>query len=493
MFAILFLICFNYSILRNLKDALVVTAKESGAEVIPFLKVWMILPAAFVATMIYTRLSSRFNQEKVFVMVISTFLTFFAVFAFLIYPLQDTIHPHAFADTVQGFLPAGFKGFVAMFRYWTFTLFYVVCELWGCIALTVLFWGFANQVTEVAEAKRFFGVFTIGGNLAAVAAGQVAVWITRTEYIPGYFGSTAWEQTLIGLICLVIISGLLAILLFRHLTRGVLKHQIEKEDRIRNAATTASVKKKGSLRASFRYLASSRYLLYIAVMVVSYNLVINLVEVIWKDRLRVLCPDPQEFNTYMNQLTTLMGVISTVLAILISFMIHRFGWTFTALVTPVSMVVTSIGFFAFLFLPEDISLAAGAILGASPLAIAAVFGGMQNCLSKSTKYSVFDATKEMAFIPLASESKIRGKAAIDGVGSRLGKSGGSLFHQVLLMFCGSLLASAPYVALFLLIVCGFWIVSVRRLGVEFDALAAQEPETLSPTTEAETGGIPVTV
>jgi AAA family ATP:ADP antiporter len=40
---IFFLICFNYSVLKVLKDALVVTASGSGAEVIPFIKMWGVL------------------------------------------------------------------------------------------------------------------------------------------------------------------------------------------------------------------------------------------------------------------------------------------------------------------------------------------------------------------------------------------------------------------------------------------------------------------
>jgi AAA family ATP:ADP antiporter len=35
-----FCILFNYTILRDTKDVLVVTAPGSGAEIIPFLKTW---------------------------------------------------------------------------------------------------------------------------------------------------------------------------------------------------------------------------------------------------------------------------------------------------------------------------------------------------------------------------------------------------------------------------------------------------------------------
>ena len=77
----------------------------------------------------------------------------------------------------------------------------------------------------------------------------------------------------------------------------------------------------------------------------------------------------------------------------------------------------------------------------------------------------------MAYIPLSHESKLKGKAAIDGVGSRLGKSGGSFIHQGLLMIFSTLSASSPYVAGFLVAVIGLWIGAVRSLGKQFNAVA----------------------
>ena len=80
----------------------------------------------------------------------------------------------------------------------------------------------------------------------------------------------------------------------------------------------------------------------------------------------------------------------------------------------------------------------------------------------------------MAFIPLGHECKLKGKAAIDGVGSRLGKSGGSFIHQGLLMFFATLSSSAPYVAAILVLVIIGWMVAVRALGIKFAALAGKE-------------------
>jgi len=111
------------------------------------------------------------------------------------------------------------------------------------------------------------------------------------------------------------------------------------------------------------------------------------------------------------------------------------------------------------------------------LAIAVFFGAAQVCMSKACKYSVFDSTKEMAFIPLGHECKLKGKAAIDGVCSRLGKSGGSVVHQGLLLMFATITTSAPYVAAVLFAVIVLWALAIRVLGKQFSALTEQQEAT----------------
>ena len=50
---------------------------------------------------------------------------------------------------------------------------------------------------------------------------------------------------------------------------------------------------KMGLRKNFSYLAKSKYLICIAVIVVMYNIAINLVEVVWKDQVKQLYPKLQ--------------------------------------------------------------------------------------------------------------------------------------------------------------------------------------------------------
>ena len=78
-------------------------------------------------------------------------------------------------------------------------------------------------------------------------------------------------------------------------------------------------------------------------------------------------------------------------------------------------------------------------LGLTVLGIVISFGFIQNFLSKGVKYSFFDPTKVMCYIPLDDELKSKGRAAVDIVGARVGKGGGSFIQYMLLnvIFIGS--------------------------------------------------------
>jgi AAA family ATP:ADP antiporter len=467
MFLIYFLITFNYNAFRVFKDAMVVTAPSSGAEALPFIKVWAILPSAILMTYLFTRLSNHYSRDKVFHIMMGIFLAFFFVFTFFLYPNRDLLHPHETADLLQSYLPPGFKGFIAIFRNWTFTAFYVMSELWGTAIMTVLFWGFANEVVSVSEAKRFYGHFTLSANLAGILAGQASIFCTADLFFPSIpYGQVPWDQSVLFLNLAIMTSGLLTIILFRYLNRkgsqpdSPLPHQ-EPE------------KIKMSMRKNFAYLARSKYLICIALIVLTYNIVMNLIEVVWKDQMKQLFPNPTDYSAYMGEVMTLMGIIATLVSLFITGnVIRKFSWTVSALIPAAITLLTGVAFFTFvLFQHSSLAVLAG-LLGSTPLLLSVKLGALQNALSRASKYTLFDASKELAFIPLNKESKLKGKAAIDGVGSRLGKSGGSVIHQGMLFFVSTVAASTPYIGAIFLIVVFVWILSILSLGKQFDELTA---------------------
>lgn len=464
MLTLLFLLCIAYSILRNLKDTLLLNAPGSGAEAIPFIKVWGMLPAAFIATWIYTRLSRIFSRKNIFYVILSAFLLFFLLFAFLIYPHIETLYLKSFYQWCSHNLPSGFKGLTALVTNWPITLFYVVAELWAVMMLSVLFWGFANETTEVAEAKRTYGILNVGSNIAPILGGGLALFATKYLTLPlGFLQTDEWGQTLARLMVVVAIIGLLAMCLYRMIVTKVVVYEEKLEP-------GASGKERLSVRESLRFLSKSKYLLCLALIVLSYNIAINFTDILWKEQLKRFFSSPQQMLNHMNTVTVWIGVFATVLGTLFSLMINRLGWTFVALLTPAMMVSMALGFFTCLFLGKSNFASSMVFMGFGAQALSVYFGSMQNALSKAGKYSVFDATKEMAFLPLDQESKRKGKAAIDGLGSGVGKSGASLLYQAFIIALGSVSVSTPYIALLLVFVFGIWIYSVFNVGQAFKAL-----------------------
>lgn len=91
-----------------------------------------------------------------------------------------------------------FAGPIAILRNWTYCLFYVMAELWGSVVVSVLFWGFANQICEVDEAKTFYPLFGLGANVALIFSGQVRVWVCgRVGFWCGCWGGKAQDARVV--------------------------------------------------------------------------------------------------------------------------------------------------------------------------------------------------------------------------------------------------------------------------------------------------------
>lgn len=475
MFLMFFFISFVYSILRNTKDALVVTAPGGGADLIPFLKVYGTIPMSVVFMLGFAKLSNVLGKGRLFAATLAPFLVFFALFPFL-YSIRESLQPVAAFAAWHDRLTPWAASLAAMVRHWTFALFYVMAELWGSMALSLSFWAFANDIVRIDEAKRFYALFGIGANLALVAVKFANQAIHALErLLVARFAVGNWAAYLDVLMALVVACILAILAIHRWILRHVLTDPrfYSPEDRRALRARRPAM----SLRSAFAFLGRSRYLLYIAVLVLAYGIAINLIEVTWKTQLGLLMPDPKDYQDFMADFAMATGLTTMALMLFVANNVIRgFGWTVAALATPVVLVITGAGFFGFI-LGEDALAPLLAAHGTTPLAVAVLFGTLQNVLSKATKYSLFDPTKEMAYIPLDAESKVKGKAAIDVVGARLGKAGGSLIQQGLIAVFQSLRAVPGLIAGILLGVIGAWVWAVLGLGRAFARLTRERRRT----------------
>mmetsp|Transcript_30165 Transcript_30165/g.56966 ORF Transcript_30165/g.56966 Transcript_30165/m.56966 type:complete len:583 (-) Transcript_30165:93-1841(-) len=469
-----FFILFNYTILRDTKDVLMVTAKGSGAEVIPFIKTYVNLPAAIGFTALYSKLCDRMEQKDVFYACTIPFLLFFVAFAFVIFPNVGALHPHAFVDKIALALPEGFGAPLAIVRNWSFALFYVMAEMWGSVVASLLFWSFANEVTTVDEAKKYYPLFGLGANVALIFSGQYVRFVSslRANLPPGV---DPWGMSIKYLMGAVAVSGTCLVTLFNYMQRKVMTDP-ECVDQEKQAAKKKKKKVKMGLRESAKFLLSSPYIRDLAMLVISYGMCINLVEVSWKSKLKAAYPDPNAYSAFMGNFSSATGSVTLVMMLLGRKIFRKFGWRNAAMVTPSMIGITGLAFYALtIFAPFFEPVAAS--LGTTPLMLAVFVGAAQNILSKSAKYSLFDPCKEMAYIPLDQESKTKGKAAVDVVGNPLGKSGGALIQQILIFGVGSLAAATPWLAGILGVLLFFWYKSVNSLAGQFEEAMEASGET----------------
>ena len=462
MFLMFACVSFNYSMLRLLKDSLNVTAAKSGGAVIPFLKLWVTTPSAILFMIFYVKIASLVSRKNLFYITISPFLIFFLAFPTLMFPNIDILHPGASADWLASMLPQGLLGLVEVYRNWTFSLFFVMAELWGSVCLSLLFWTCANEVTKVHEAKRFYGFLGIGANIPLLFVSTIVTKINslgdQSVTIPTYM-----------FLCAVVTLCIMGLYWY-------LNNVVMEDPQFKIASPKAKKKKvKMGFVDSMRLLAGSKYLACLAFMVLAYGISVNLVEVSWKHYVNLLVNgDPAEYTRFQSQWMTYTGISSIILMLFgTSNSLRYLGWGKTALITPVVLFIASILFFGSIGLEEFIMGFFGSLASFSPLLIAGIAGGFHNTFGKSSKYSFFDPTKEIAYIPLDEHTKKTGKAAIDGVGGRLGKSGGSLINLLLVSALGSIEATTPYVAFITLIVLALWIVAAKSLNTQFVELTSK--------------------
>ncbi|KAK9149740.1 hypothetical protein Scep_008497 [Stephania cephalantha] len=455
-----FCILFNYTILRDTKDVLVVTAKGSSAEIIPFLKTWVNLPMAIGFMLLYTKLSNVLSKKALFYTVILPFIAFFGAFGFVLYPLSNVFHPTALADKLVTALGPRFVGPVAILRIWSFCLFYVMAELWGSVVISVLFWGFANQITTVDEAKKFYPLFGLGANIALIFSGRTVKYFSslRQNLGPGVDG---WAISLKGMMSIVVLMGLIICSIYWWVNAYVPLPEVTNKKK--------KQKPKLGTMESLKFLVSSKYVRDLATLVVAYGISINLVEVTWKSKLKAQFPSPNEYSSFMGDFSTATGIATFTMMLVSQWIFNKYGWGVAATITPTVLLLTGAAFFSLILFGGPLAPVIGQ-LGMTPLLAAVYVGALQNIFSKSAKYSLFDPCKEMAYIPLDEETKVKGKAAIDVVCNPLGKSGGALIQQFMILTFGSLANSTPYLGGVLLMIVLAWLGAARSLDSQFTTL-----------------------
>ncbi len=469
--ALMFCILFIQNVIRATKDSVVNTM--IGVESVSFLKVWGVMPAAILFAAIYVKLLNILKPEALFYAIISAFIGFFTFFAFVIFPYHDSLHMSSeLASKLVDAYPH-LKWFILLIANWGFSLFYIIAELWPNAAYSVLFWQFVNGVTSVDQSKRFYPLFALFGQTGLFFSGSLLVAQTNIGiYLHNSIGigNSTKVASLQFVMSVVIILGFASLYFFRRINEKVL--EVRANDLVQYKA---SKKEKISVLASFKLAATSRYIMLIAVMLTCYGLAINLVEGPWKAMVAKAYPNTADNLAFVGSYLRMTGIFTILFVLVGSNIVKWLGWFAAAVITPSIMFLTGLVFYYSANFQSDFLIAVCTWIGYDPLILAVVFGAIQNVVTKSTKYTLFDSTKEMAYVPLEDDLKIRGKAAVDSIGIKLGKSASAFIQQTIFILIptATFETISPYLMVIFIIVCVIWLYAVRDLGYEYEKLTLE--------------------
>eukprot|EP00223_Ostreococcus_mediterraneus_P001985 CAMPEP_0179724786 /NCGR_PEP_ID=MMETSP0938-20121108/6200_1 /TAXON_ID=548131 ORGANISM="Ostreococcus mediterraneus, Strain clade-D-RCC1107" /NCGR_SAMPLE_ID=MMETSP0938 /ASSEMBLY_ACC=CAM_ASM_000576 /LENGTH=615 /DNA_ID=CAMNT_0021598823 /DNA_START=120 /DNA_END=1964 /DNA_ORIENTATION=+ len=467
-----YFMAFANSIMDAVKDTLVVTA-FGGAEQIPYLTVYAVLPMSLLFVSLFARLSSKLGREKLFYLAVSVFMVFFALFTGVLYPNREFLHPTATAAAMATMLPRGLAGGIAVFTNWTYSLFYVAGELWGDVVLSLLFWGLANEITRVSEAGIIYPLLGIGANVAQACSGVFMKFVTTQWHPAGVSAENLWAAKLRLFMTVVMLCGFAIMAIHKFICDDAKKdatspmnEKLREHERLVEANAKLDPKdqkkkKKAGLLSSLAYVFESPEVACLAVMAVAQGLSSIIFQVAWKTQLRILRPDPTSYAAYMGDVQTYSGMVTGIFMIAAPFLFKNLGWKGTLSVTPKTVI-----FLGWIFFGTSIyALRHGALSQDSSLLSLLVLGGaVIYIVERAAKFSLFKPAEEMVYITLDEDSRTKGKAAVDVLGSQIGKTGGSFMQQGLIFVYGSIIGALPVLVCCHSAIALCWLVSVNTLA-----------------------------
>lgn len=446
-----------YSLLRGVKDSILVPTL--GAELISYIKFYGVFPTTIIFFICFSKMANVMSRDKLYYSITTFFITFFLSYAFILEPNNASIHPNL--SSLKVLFPS-LKYLVTMLENWTVSLFYIMSELCGTVMLTLLFWQFANDLYSIKEAKKTYTLFGLIGQFGLVIAGLVQNHVSEF-FIANPDDDFIWSLTIKWMMISIAGAGICLIVLYRWMYNNILPNPelCERKHHV------ASEKVQLSIKESFKYVFSSRYLWLIMTIVFCYGFGINLIESVWKNQLKLQYTSQNTYSAFMGQFHIYFGIISMITMLLGNYILRTFKWLVAALCTPVGAGFTGMIFFTIIIF-KDIFEPFLSSYNVSVLTMSILIGSLQVIIFKSFNYTFVDATKEMAFIPLDRELRTKGKAAVDVIGGRFGKSFGAILQQLMFQFISPNLSDlTDQICIIFIFVMILWIYSVIALNKRF--------------------------
>ncbi len=394
-----------YWLLRPIKDSVFITMV--GINYQPMAKMLSALLIVFFI-MIYSKLVDRLSPHKL----LYTLTLFYAVLAIIFAIL--ILNPITGIDNTVAD-PTRFLG-------WSF---YIFVETFGMTMIT-LFWSFVSDTTTPEAANRGYATIIIGAQSGGIAGPLLGKYMTK------------WVGTSYAIVAGVVVLCMLPFVIYYYI------HHTSK-DQMKGFHGETKKPLEGKVKTGFmeglRLLVTKPYLMGIFIGVLSYNVIITILDFKFK-AFASASYTGHALGVYLSDYAIWTNIIALVSVL---FGIDRIG--------------RGIGLGrTLMLLPLVMSLALAAVFINPILSVA--FGTMIFC--KGINYALNQPAKEQLYIPTTKETKYKAKAWIEMFGGRSSKALGSLINS-----SRKLLGAHGFVWVSLLVSMGLislWLLAAAFLG-----------------------------
>ncbi|MDP3788338.1 MAG: Npt1/Npt2 family nucleotide transporter [Candidatus Chromulinivorax sp.] len=429
-----------YTIVKELKDTVFVGIV--GNEYLPkakFLVIFFLIPAA----LLYSKLVDNIRRYQLL-----SFYCFLYGAILLGFTYYLGSPEYGLANTQTS--PWRFFGWA----------FYFILEGFSPFVVGV-FWAFANSVSDPREAKASYATMVAGSKIGGMATAIFAWYMmTNLRTSPWFnFSDTLAHQILLSGSALLLLCVPIVIYILMGKVPGRYLHGYEvvyKEEKKNSKAGTSST----GMFSGLQILLESPYILGIFALVFFYeslNVVLNFQRIcLLKDAATTEGVfSLSGFTGSMFLQTFWMHFIGMFLSFFgVRLLLKRYGEKFCLLMIPALVALLLIYF----------------MIVQTPDAMLCVFTGL-----RAINYSFSKQLSESLYIPTMKDIKFKAKSWIDSFGTKISKSAGSIFVDVVKNAVPGT-ASFYYVyTTFFSILIGAWFVTAFLLGRRYEkAVASNE-------------------
>jgi AAA family ATP:ADP antiporter len=272
-------------------------------------------------------------------------------------------------------------GFWWLYRYdWTWVP--VAFYIWASIAFVMLvsqFWSFSNQALDPRQAKRLFGLIGAGGLLGGIAGGQVARLTTR--FVGAHDALLVAAVMLIGVIFVI--------------------HAVHRmhPDPVSSTVGATGLGKLARAQGGFAAIRGSRHLQMIATVLVLGVVVAQIIDLQFNWAVEQATTGLSERTAFFGNFFSVIGIAAFAFQLVFTARIHRkLGVGFAMRVLPGTLAVGTIALILTSGFAPELIITAALVLTVG---------------ERGIRYSLDQATRELLFLPVPADRRLRAKAFLD--------------------------------------------------------------------------------